>query len=81
MQKIIIQIGLLVFFLAVLFFTRLGLPLQDILIRSTVMFFALTIILSVIAIIFLKSAKKVSSGLNDEYSDNPPNAQGQTGRK
>jgi hypothetical protein len=84
MHKIIVQIGLLVFFLGVLFFTRMGLSIQDILIRSVVASLALTILLSVIAIMFLKSANKMSSGINNEFSENPSvpaKPGGQTGRK
>jgi uncharacterized membrane protein YhhN len=71
MNKVILQIGLLVFFLGVLFFTRMGLPLQDILFRSVILFLALTIIMSVIAIMFLKSLKKISPGMTNEFSENP----------
>ena len=60
MQKVIIQIGLLIFFLAVIFFTKMGLPLKDILIRAGVLFFALTILLSVVTIIFMKQINKTS---------------------
>jgi len=81
MHKIILQIGLLVFFLGVLFFTRMGLPLQDILIRSVVLSLAITILISVIVIMFLRSVKKIS-GITNEFSDNSPTTSGEkSGRK
>ncbi len=64
MQKVIIQIGLLFFFLAVIFFAKMGLPLQDILLRSVVVFLALTILLSVVALIFVRLLHKTS--FNDD---------------
>jgi len=60
MQKVIIQIGLLFFFLAVIFFAKMGLPLQDILLRSVILFLALTILLSVVTLIFVKLLHKTS---------------------
>ncbi|HSP87902.1 MAG TPA: hypothetical protein VLN45_07195 [Ignavibacteriaceae bacterium] len=63
MNKIIVQIGLLVFFPGVLFFTRMGLSLQDILIRLIIASLVLIILLSVIELIFLKSANKCNQEL------------------
>ncbi len=60
MQKVIIQIGLLFFFLAVIFFAKMGLQLQDILLRAGVLFFALTIMLSVVTLIFMRLLNKSS---------------------
>jgi hypothetical protein len=60
MQKIIIQIGLLFFFLSVIFFAKMELPLKDILLRSFILFFALTIMLSVVALIIIKVVNKSS---------------------
>ncbi len=60
MQKVIIQIGLLFFFLAVIFFAKTGLPLQDILLRAFILFFALTIMISAVTLIFMKLLHKSS---------------------
>jgi len=60
MQKIIIQIGLLFFFLSVIFFAKMELPLKDILIKASILFFALTIMLSVVALIIMKFINKSS---------------------
>lgn len=70
MHKTIIQIGLLIFFLAVFFFTRMGMPIQDILLRSLVLFLAATILLSIIILIFYKSINKMSSNSDEDFSDN-----------
>jgi hypothetical protein len=64
MQKVIIQIGLLFFFLAVIFFAKMGLPLEDILLRSLIVFLALTILLSVVTLIFMRLIQK--SSYNDD---------------
>lgn len=60
MQKVILQIGLLFFFLAVIFFAKMGLPLQEILLRSIILFLALTILLSVVTLIVVKLLQKTS---------------------
>jgi hypothetical protein len=60
MQKVIIQIGLLFFFLAVIFFAKMGLPLQDILLRAGILFFVLTIMLSVVTLIFMRLLNRSS---------------------
>ncbi len=71
MHKTIMQIGLLIFFLAVFFFTRMGMPIQDILIRSVVLFLAATILLSIIVLIFYRSVNKVSSDSDENFSGKP----------
>ncbi|MFZ0452505.1 MAG: hypothetical protein WCE54_10910 [Ignavibacteriaceae bacterium] len=60
MQKIIIQIGLLFFFLAVIFFAKMGLPIQDVLLRSIILFLALTILISAVTLIFVRLLHKTS---------------------
>lgn len=70
MNKIILQFGLLVFFLAVIFFSQRGIPFQDILIKSFMIFIVLTIMLSIAAIMFMKSINKSSIEKNKELSQN-----------
>ncbi len=60
MNKIILQFGLLVFCISVIFFSQRGLALQDILLKSFMVFILLTTLLSVLAIIFMKSINKVA---------------------
>jgi uncharacterized membrane protein len=70
MLKAIIQIGLLIFFLAVFFYTRMGMPVQDIFLRSIVLFLVATILITIAALIFFKSVNKISTGTEEEISDN-----------
>ena len=70
MHKAIIQIGLLIFFLAVFFFTRMGMPIQDILLRSTILFLAATILITVVALIFFRSVNNISSDSSEEITEN-----------
>lgn len=70
MNKIILNFGLLVFSLAIIFFSRVGLPIQDVLIRSFLIFLAVTIMLSLVAIIFIRAINKASSEKNKELTQN-----------
>lgn len=60
MQKVIIYIGLLVFFLALIFFSRLGWPFEIVLFKSFILFLVITIMISLLAIIFIKSVNKTN---------------------
>ncbi|NCS90395.1 MAG: hypothetical protein AUK34_05420 [Ignavibacteria bacterium CG2_30_36_16] len=70
MNKIILQFGLLVFFLAVIFFSQRGIPLQDILLKSFLIFIVLTVMLSIAAIVFMKSINKSSLDKSKELTEN-----------
>ncbi len=70
MNKIILNFGLLVFCLSVIFFSRIGLPLQVVLFRSFLIFVSLTVMLSIIAIIFIKAVNKVSLEKKNELTKN-----------
>ncbi len=58
MNKIILNMGLLFFFLSVIYFGQRELPLQDVLLRAFAIFMFLTTMLSIIALIFIKSINK-----------------------
>ena len=66
MNKIVLQIGLLIFCLAIVFFAQQGLPAQDVLLRSFVVFIFLTIMIAIMAILFLKSINQVSLKKNKD---------------
>ena len=70
MNKIILNFGLLVFCLSVIFFSRVGLPIQDVLFRSFLIFVSLTVMLSVVVIIFIKAVNKVSFEKKNEITNN-----------
>lgn len=60
MNKIIFNAGLLVFFISIIFFSQKGMGIPDILIRSLVLFVVATIMLSVLAIAFIKAINRTA---------------------
>ncbi|HRI47116.1 MAG: hypothetical protein KF721_04310 [Ignavibacteriaceae bacterium] len=61
MNKIILHFGLLVFFLSVIFFSQRGMSLEDVLLKSFVIFIVLTVMLNIVAILFIRSVNKTAS--------------------
>jgi len=61
MNKIIVNFGMLVFFLSIVIFSQKGLMIQDILIRSAIIFVVVTIMFSVLALAFVKAVNKTAS--------------------
>jgi hypothetical protein len=70
MNKIVLQIGLLVFCLGIIFFSRMELPLVVVLFRSFLIFISLTVLLSIIIIMFIKAVNKVSADKQHEIIQN-----------
>lgn len=70
MNKIILNIGLIVFCMAVVFFARMGIPLQDVILKSTLIFAIVTLMLGLIALIFLRAVSKASLGKGKNVSIN-----------
>jgi energy-coupling factor transporter transmembrane protein EcfT len=68
MNKIILQFGFLTFTLAVIFFSRIGLPFYDVFIKSFLIFLAVTVMLSLVTIIFIRAVNKTSSEKNKEMT-------------
>ena len=60
MNKIILQIGLLIFFVSIIFFAQRGLPVEQIFLRSFLVFVFVTIMLSIITILIIKSVHSKS---------------------
>lgn len=60
MNKILLQIGLLFFFLSLIFFSQLGLPVIDVIVRSFIVFMAIMVMSSVLTLIFIKAVNKVA---------------------
>lgn len=58
MNKILIQFGLLIFCFALIFFSQRGMPLQDVILKSFIVFVAITIVLSVVVLFLLKMINK-----------------------
>lgn len=70
MNKIVMQIGLLVLCIAIIFFAQRGLPVEQILLRSVMVFIFVTIMLSIIAILIVKSVSKSLHKKKDELVQN-----------
>ena len=70
MNKIVLQFGILVFFLSVIFFSRMALPVQDVLFRSFLVFITTTVMVSIIVITFVKAVNKASYNKSKEISEN-----------
>ncbi len=60
MNKIVFQFGLLVFALSLIFFSRIGLPVQQVLLRSFVVFVSTTLMLGFIVIVFVNAINRAS---------------------
>ena len=61
MNKVLIQFGLLIFCFSLIFFSQRGMPLQDVVIKSFIVFISLTIVLSVVALFVLKMINKTET--------------------
>lgn len=70
MHKIIFQVGLLIFFVSVIFFSQKGMAIQDIFIRSTIIFLVFTIMLSLLTLLFVKSINKAALAKRKQYLEN-----------
>ena len=60
MNKIILNIGLLLFFLAIIFFSQRQLPVMDVLIKSFSIFILSTVMLAILGIVIIRSINKRS---------------------
>ncbi|MDP2362173.1 MAG: hypothetical protein Q8M94_00235 [Ignavibacteria bacterium] len=58
MNKILIQFGLLIFCFSLIFFSQRGMPLQDVVIKSFIVFISLTIVISVTVLFVMKMINK-----------------------
>ena len=70
MNKIVLQIGLLVFFVSIIFFAQRGLPIDQILLKSFMLFIFITIMLSIIALLIIKATRKTAYKKKDELVQN-----------
>lgn len=60
MNKIIMQFGLLVFFLSIVFFIQREIQIIEVLIRSAIVSVVLTIMITLLALAFIKAINKVA---------------------
>ena len=66
MNKIVLQIGLLIFSVSIIYYSSRNIPVEDILLRSIIIFFAFTLLTGLIVLMFMKSINKVSFEKNKE---------------
>jgi membrane protein implicated in regulation of membrane protease activity len=66
MNKVIINIGLLIFFISIIIFSKMKLPVEDVLIRSFAVSIVLTIMVSVIIILFIRAMNRISVSKKNE---------------
>lgn len=58
MNKILIQFGLLIFCFSLIFFSQREMPLQDVVMKSFIVFISFTIVLSVVVLFVFKMINK-----------------------
>lgn len=65
MNKIILNIGLLIFCFSIIFFSQREMPLAEVIIKSFIVFISSTVILSVTAIVLVKLIQKTTNNNNE----------------
>lgn len=70
MNKIVLYFGLLVFCISIIIFSQQELQIIDVLIRSLAVFIVVTIMLSILAIAFLKAINKASMEKEKHFNEN-----------
>jgi hypothetical protein len=70
MNKIVLQFGLLIFFLSIFFFSQEGMGVVQSLLRSFVIFAVVTSMCSVLAIVFIRSINKSATKQDRDIEKN-----------
>ncbi len=70
MNKIVMNVGMLFFFLSIIFFSQMNLSLVDILVRSFAIFIFLTSMLGILALVLIRSINKKSFEKGNDFSEN-----------
>ena len=70
MNKIVLNFGLLVFFISIIVYSQQGLQIEDVLLRSFIIFILVTVMLSILAIAFLKAINRASLEKGKNLNDN-----------
>ena len=60
MNKIILNVGLLIFFISIIIFSQQGMLVEDILLKSFIIFFVATLMLTVLALSFIRAINKTA---------------------
>lgn len=61
MNKIVLNFGLLVFFISMIIYSQKGLDIVDVFIRSFALFMVVTVMFTIISIIFIKAINDASA--------------------
>lgn len=67
MNKIILNVGLLIFFLSVIVFSQQGMLVEDVLLKSFIIFFVATLMLTILALSFIRAINKTSIEKHKNY--------------
>ena len=67
MNKIILNVGLLIFFLSIILFSQQGMLVEDVLIKSFIIFFVATLMLTILALSFIRAINKTSIEKHKNY--------------
>lgn len=70
MNKIVLSFGLLVFFISIVVFSQQGMSATDVLFKSFVVFFLVTLMSSILVIAFIKAINKASEEKLKKLSEN-----------
>jgi hypothetical protein len=67
MNKIILNVGLLIFFISIIIFSQQGMLVEDILLKSFIIFFVATLMLTILALSFIRAINKTSIEKHKNY--------------
>ncbi len=70
MNKIVMNVGMLFFFLSIIFFSQMNLSVVDVLIRSFAIFIFLTGMLAILALVVIRSINKRAFEKENDLSEN-----------
>ncbi|MBI9073173.1 MAG: hypothetical protein JEY94_16340 [Melioribacteraceae bacterium] len=70
MNKIILNFGLLVFCIAVIVFAQQDISILDIILKSFVVFFAVTMMIGILVLVFIKTINKAAIEKGKKLEDN-----------
>ena len=70
MNIIVFRFGLLIFFISIIVFSQSGMSLTDVLFKSFVVFFAVTVMFSILTIAFIKAINKASVERSKKVNQN-----------
>jgi len=67
MNKIILNLSLLIFFISIIIFSQQGMLVEDVLLKSFIIFFVATLMLTLLSISFIRAINKTSIEKQKNY--------------